>query len=134
MPGPRIAFCNSGGTAYSLDTSVPINFGNVLGGTPSANTQIYIKNYEAANGIDLIATEVMAVLHPFQLQAGTAAETYNAVTFASTTGGNFLPGPYYVGTVYANTATTNFYAKWTPPSTATKGHKIWALMVTGNYE
>lgn len=132
MAAPRIAFCNSGGTAYSLDTSAPINFGTVVRGSSSAAIQVFIKNYET--DVDLIAVEVDCIEHPYGLQVGTAGDTYNVVTFSTTSGGTYNKGPYYVGTVWANTATTNFYAKWSPPASASLGARIWAMRVTGNYE
>lgn len=132
MAAPRIAFVDSGATAYSLDTSVPINFGTVVRGSSSAAKQVYIKNFEA--DVDLIAVEVDCIEHPFGLQYGEAGDTYSAVTFCASSGGTYKAGPYYVGTVWANTATTNFYAKWTPPAAAALGAKIWAIRVSGNYE
>ena len=132
MAAPRIAFVDSGGTAYSLDTSVPINFGTVVRGAPSSAKQVYIKNYEA--DVDLIAVEVDCIEHPYGLQVGTAEDTCNSMTYSATAGGTYEVGPYYVGTVWANTATTNFYCKWTPPATAALGARIWAMRVSGNFE
>lgn len=132
MAAPRIAFVNSGATAYSLDTSVPINFGTVIRGSASAATQVYIKNFET--DVDLIAVEVDCIEHPYGLQYGEASDTYNVITYCATSGGTYEAGPYYVGTIWANTATTNFYAKWTPPADAALGAKIWAMRVSGNFE
>jgi hypothetical protein len=132
MAAPRIAFVDVSATAYSLDTSVPIDFGTVARGFSSAATQVYIKNFET--DVDLIAVEVDCIEHPYGIQVGAADETYNAVTFCATSGGTYAAGPYYVGTVWANTATTTFYCKWTVPTTATTGAKIWAMRVSGNYE
>lgn len=132
MAAPRIAFVDVSATAYSLDTSVPIDFGTVVRGSSSAATQVYIKNFET--DVDLIAVEVDCIEHPYGIQVGAADETYNAVTFCATSGGTYAAGPYYVGTVWANTATTTFYCKWTVPTTATTGAKIWAMRVSGNYE
>jgi len=132
LAAPRIAFVNSGATAYSLDTSVPIDFGTVVRGSSSAAKQVYIKNFET--DVDLIAVEVDCIEHPYGLQVGTAEETANAMTYCATSGGTYAAGPYYVGTVWANTATTNFYCKWAPPSTAALGARVWAMRVSGNYE
>lgn len=132
MAAPRIAFVDVSATAYSLDTSVPIDFGTVVRGSSSAATQVYIKNFET--DVDLIAVEVDCIEHPYGLQVGTANETYSAVKFSGTSGGTYAAGPYYVGTVWANTATTTFYAKWAPPATAALGARIWAMRVSGNYE
>lgn len=132
MAAPRIAFVDVSATAYSLDTSVPIDFGTVARGSSSAATAVYIKNFET--DVDLIAVEVDCIEHPYGLQVGTAEETSSAMTFSATSGGTYAAGPYYVGTVWANTATTVFYAKWTPPVAASAGAKIWAMRVSGNYE
>jgi len=132
VAAPRIAFVNSGGTAYSLDTSAAISFGTVVRGSSSSAVQVYIKNYET--DVDLIATEVDCIEHPYGLQVGTAEDTYSAVTFSATSGGTYAAGPYYVGTVWANTSTTTFFCKWAPPATAALGPRIWAMRVSGNYE
>lgn len=132
MAAPRIAFVDVSATAYSLDTSTPINFATVPGGSSSMATAVYIKNFET--DVDLIAVEVDCIEHPYGLQLGTAEETYSAMTYCATSGGTYAAGPYYVGTVWANTATTVFYCKWSPPITAAPGARIWAMRVSGNYE
>lgn len=129
MAAPRIAFVDENGVAYSLDTSVPIYFGNVARGQSSPSKTVYIKNYEL--DVDLIAVEVDCIEHPYGLQVGTAEETYSAVAFL--TGSTYTPGPYYVGTVWANTVTV-FYARWAPPKAAAPGARIWAMRVSGNFE
>lgn len=130
---PYVYFCNSGGVAYGITAATGINFGTVIAGASSVETLIYLKNDDLY--LSLIATEIDCVMHPFGLQVGTAADTFNAVEFALTTGGPYtINAPLSFGTVWYDFLNGPFYAKWFPPAGALKGAKTWAIMVSGNYE
>lgn len=130
---PYVYFCNSSGVAYGITDATGINFGTVTKGTSSAEVPIYLKNDDLY--LSLIATEIDCVMHPFGLQVGTAADTFDAVEFALTSGGPYtLNTPLSFGTVWYDFLNGPFYAKWFPSVSALSGAKTWAIMVSGNYE
>lgn len=130
---PYVYFANSGGVAFGITAATAINFGTVINGQSSAEISIYLKNDDAY--ISLVASEVDCVSHPFGLQAGAAADTHDCVEFSLVSGGPYtINAPLAFGTVWYDFNNGPFYAKWYPPAGAAVGDKIWAIMVSGNYE
>lgn len=130
---PNVYFATSGGVAYGITAATGINFGTVIAGQSSSEITLYLKNDDLY--LSLIATEIDCVIHPFGLQAGAAADTYNAVEFALTSGGPYtINAPLAFGTVWFDFLNGPFYAKWFVPADAVKGSKVWGIMVSGNYE
>ena len=133
MKAPYIYFCTNNGTAYGIVPDTAINFGSVFPEQTSAEIAIYIQNDDEFK--DLVATEIDCIRHPYDLQMGFDYETYEAVEFSISAGGNYTKGnPLAFGTCWADYRNGPFYAKWSPPKGAYKGLKVWGIMISGNYE
>lgn len=126
----------------SVSEANPVDFGTVLAGDESEVKTITVTNSGDSDAEQCTITPIEASTSngfATTTQTGTAAETYNAQTFssdASITGSTVWYPQAFVGTgasypdslggtIPSNGGTASFSTKWSPPSTATAGNKIW---------
>lgn len=124
-----------GGT--TLSESTPLDFGTVMAGESSEIKTITVSNSGASTAEQCIVTPVEAsTTNGFAstTQTGTASETYNAQTFSNASNGTYYAAAYIgeganyatsTGGSIATNGSYTYYTKWTPPSTATAGNKVW---------
>lgn len=129
-----ITFTCGGST---LSESVPLDFGTVMAGEASEIKSVVVKNTGASTAEQCVIRAVEATTtngFSSTTQSGTASETYSAQTFSSAANGTYYASAYIgeganYGTSTGGSIATNgsytYYTKWTPPSSATAGNKVW---------
>lgn len=122
-----------------LSETNALDFGTVQAGITSAIKTVTVKNTGSSDAQQCtLEAKAATILNGFSIdsQSGTAAETYNAQSFAT----DNASGSWYsyavlgvgknyatkTGGTIANTSGTDAFAtKWAPPSTGTSGQKVW---------
>ena len=121
----------------TLTESVPLDFGTVMAGESSEIKTITVQNTGASTAEQCVVQAVEAsTTNGFSstTQSGTASETYSAQTFSSASNGTYYSAAYIgsganyataTGGSIATNGSYTYYTKWTPPSSATAGNKVW---------
>ena len=125
--------------SVNLSETNALDFGTVQAGTTSAIKTVTVNNTGTSDAQQCtLEAKAATILNGFSIdaQAGTAAETYNAQSFAT----DAASGSWYAyavlgvgknyasklgGTIANTSGTDTFATKWAPPSTGTSGQKVW---------
>ena len=124
-----------------------IDFGTVQAQSISGVETVVVKNVGAADLQDAIVDCVEHVTgngFEFNLQVGSAGETYDATTFSTddiswddyesiAVGSGATHAPEVGGTIAASGAYDTLYCRWEPPAGSSVGAKVWGMQITGNY-
>lgn len=125
--------------SVDLSESNALDFGTVQAGMTSAIKTVTVKNTGSSDAQQCtLEAKAATIVNGFSIdsQSGTAAETYNAQSFATdaTSGSWYAYAVLGVGKNYASklggtlantSGSDTFSTKWAPPSTGTSGQKVW---------
>ena len=130
-----IAF-TCGGTPFDENTA--LDFGTVQAGTTSAVKTIVVTNTGTSDALSCVVDpKAASIANGFagDIQSGSANDTYNAQTFAATSGSTYYvyavlgTGKNYTNKTGGTLANTNgsdsYVTVWSPPSVGVSGAKVW---------
>lgn len=117
-----VRILDAGGNEIPLDDSNPAAFGTVRAGLTSDPVELQVEN---DGDQDVFFVTVRAIEHP-DAQVGDAADTYEAVEFATSEDGNYTDQLDLTDKL-APGAKQTFWARWNVPDDAPAGDVVWAI-------